>query len=385
MKKLLFVISQLYKGGAETALLNLLSSLSSEDFEIDLLLLNQYPVKDAVSLVPEIPKHINVFDQWKKTYHFPLLYRLKRRLRYIMHGDLQDPQKAIQYVQNKVYDWAFHIGEWISPEFCAKHVRAANKAVWIHTDLSKSTNFNADVLFSYDKDFSCYIFVSQNAMMNSVEKFPQLKGRAYCIHNIVDDQAIKAKSEAFVPFRESLPVVVTCANIRPEKNHMRQIEVMTMLKEKGIRFKWLNLGSTADKILYEKLVEEVEKRDLSQDFLFLGSVENPYPYIKHATAVAVLSDYEAWSLVITEAKVLGVPVIATKTAGAMEQIEHNVTGILCEFDAEDIALKMENLLKWPALKEKIRENIAGFSSKAKALDDFSRLINLDINQEENRR
>ena len=53
----------------------------------------------------------------------------------------------------------------------------------------------------------------------------------------------------------------------------------------------------------------------------------------------------AWSLVITEAKVLGVPVIATKTAGALEQLEHNVTGILCDFDAEDIAMKMESLMQ----------------------------------------
>ena len=36
-KKLLFVITQFYKGGAEMALLNLFQTLSPEQFEIDFL------------------------------------------------------------------------------------------------------------------------------------------------------------------------------------------------------------------------------------------------------------------------------------------------------------------------------------------------------------
>ena len=70
MKKLLFVITQLYKGGAETALVNLLSRISPEDYVIDLIILNQYPVKDAVSLIPMLPENINVFDQWKRLFTF---------------------------------------------------------------------------------------------------------------------------------------------------------------------------------------------------------------------------------------------------------------------------------------------------------------------------
>ena len=178
MKKLLFVISQFYKGGAETALLNLLSCLPSEDFAVDLIILNQYPVKDAVSLVPEIPESVHVFDQWRETYHVPVLNTLRRKIRFLLQGDLQHPWKAIQYVKDKEYDWAFHVGEWITPEFCAKYVKAANKAVWIHTDLSKSTNFDSDYFFKYDNEIKYYIFVSYNALNNSVKRYPQLRGKS---------------------------------------------------------------------------------------------------------------------------------------------------------------------------------------------------------------
>ena len=40
-KKLLFVINQFFKGGAETALLNLLLVLPQEQFEVDLLIFDQ--------------------------------------------------------------------------------------------------------------------------------------------------------------------------------------------------------------------------------------------------------------------------------------------------------------------------------------------------------
>ena len=40
-KKILFVITQFYKGGAETSLLNLFHCLDSQKYEVDFLVLNQ--------------------------------------------------------------------------------------------------------------------------------------------------------------------------------------------------------------------------------------------------------------------------------------------------------------------------------------------------------
>ena len=58
MKKLIFVISQLYKGGAETALVNLLNNLDYKKYEVDLLILCQTPAPDAVSLIESVNKNV---------------------------------------------------------------------------------------------------------------------------------------------------------------------------------------------------------------------------------------------------------------------------------------------------------------------------------------
>ena len=74
MKKLLFVISQLYKGGAETSLVNLLNHLDTTKYEIELLILNQSPIEHAVSLIPQINKKINCL--FKRFFHLSFLFTL---------------------------------------------------------------------------------------------------------------------------------------------------------------------------------------------------------------------------------------------------------------------------------------------------------------------
>ena len=49
-------------------------------------------------------------------------------------------------------------------------------------------------------------------------------------------------------------------------------------------------------------------------------------------------------MVITEAKALGVPVIATRTSGALEQIEDGKNGVLCGFSDEEIAESLRAFL-----------------------------------------
>ena len=59
-RTLLFVITQFYRGGAETALVNLLKALSPEDYAVDLLVLNQTTQEN--SLLPEVPAWVRVLD-----------------------------------------------------------------------------------------------------------------------------------------------------------------------------------------------------------------------------------------------------------------------------------------------------------------------------------
>ena len=60
--KLLIVINQFYKGGAETNLLNLLKALPETDDQVDLLVYDQMKLPNVISLLPQVPPHVTVCD-----------------------------------------------------------------------------------------------------------------------------------------------------------------------------------------------------------------------------------------------------------------------------------------------------------------------------------
>lgn len=376
-KKLLFVISQFYKGGAEVSLVNLLRRIDKEAYEIDLMVMNQYPMKGAVDLIPMLPAHIRLINIYKQEQMLSQKQKLQRKM-LCSPADLQQyPLSALLYVRAHEYDWAFHIGEWWLPGFVAEKVCAANKAAWIHNDLSEAEYFEAGEFFKFDEAFKKYVFVSKRSMNASINRFHFLQQKSLCIYNINDAEEIRKRASAAVtdelPERNGL-TVLTCANVRKQKNHLRQLKAMKILKDRGIDFTWLNIGSTADAARTEKLLTSAKEYGLEDRFLLLGPKENPYQYMAMADIVAVLSDYESWSMVITEAKILGIPVISTKTSGALEQIEDGKTGVLTEFDAVDIADQLEHLLTSESLRSEIRKNIRNFDNTQEILRDFYSLL-----------
>jgi len=376
-KKLLFVISQFYKGGAESALLNLFKLLDKEAYEVDFLVMNQMPAENAVSLIPMVPSWIRLCDVFQENLNYPLPKRARGRFLYTIPQKDEFPRPALDFVFGKQYDWAFHVGEWYTPVFVAREVNAAHKAAWIHTDLSKASYFNAKEYFRYDDAVDSYIFVSQNALKSSVEAYPLMKEKAAVIYNPLDLPELRKMAQEpteDVLLETKRPIVLTVANIRTEKGHLRQLEAMRILKQRGVNFTWLNIGSLAYGSLVEKVREQAKAYGLEKDFLLLGSRSNPYRYMRYADAVAVLSDFESWSMVITEAKTLRVPVIATRTAGALEQIVHGENGILTDFTPEDIADKLELLLTNEELRQKIRDSLTDFDNTTEIVESFGRLV-----------
>lgn len=376
MIKLLFVINQLYKGGAETSLINLLNHLDYSKYSAELLVLDQHPIKDAVSIIDRVNKKVTVCDAYDKFQKKSIFDRMRAKVLYTMNQKGAYYFTALDFVRNKYYDWAFFVGEWCSPSFVAYEVEAKIKAAWIHNDLSEAEYFDAEHYFYFADMFDYFVFVSKHSLNASVAAFPFIKHKAVTIYNINDIEYIRKRAEEPIDYKldNSKPIIVTCANFRPQKNHLRQLKVMIELRKRGIEFIWVNIGATSDEGLVECVKKERDENGLKDQFLILGPKENPYSYIKHADVVAVLSDYESWSMVITEAKILGKPVIATKTSGAIEQIENEKTGILTEFSVSNIADCLEKLLQDKNLQKYIKSNINNFDNTKAILDSFNELV-----------
>ena len=345
-KRLLFVINQFFKGGAETALVNLLRTMDASRFDVDLLIFDMIDLPGSLSLIPEIPAWVHVINvaenEKKAAFLKKAVFKFERKLT----GTQPFRRGAIRYLQGRYYDAAVSYGEWFSSALCARYAAARRKYVWIHADMDKAAFLHPDIL-RFEAQFDGFLFASRHSMEGAIKKYPQLASRALVVPNRVDGERILAMSKEPLPVslpEDGLPLLVTVANIREEKNHLRQVEAMRQLFSEGLRFHWVNIGSLANAPLVEKLRLAVQNAGLEDYFTLTGPLDNPYGVMRRASAVCVLSDHESWSMVITEAKALGVPVIATRTSGALEQITSGENGVLCGFSAGEIAESLRAFL-----------------------------------------
>mgnify|MGYP000954772898 CR=1 FL=1 len=376
MKKLLFVITQFYKGGAEVALLNLFRKLTPKEYEVDFLIFDQMIIKGAQSLIPDIPDWIQVCNAAESEGHFAVVKKIYFKIHRKITKHQLYRKSAHDFVNKKNYDVAFSYGEWMSPEFVAKQVNAKKKYIWIHADIDKAKYVDEKILFGNNDAYNGYIFVSDQSKADAELKYPMLRKRSFVIHNMCDDKKIwELGQESLDEIKYSHHKwLLSVANLREEKNYPRMIETMKILKARGIDLKWLCIGSTANPFILKRVETLLSKYQLEDNFILLGTKNNPYNYMKRSEAVIVLSDFEAWSLVITEAKLLGVPVISTKTSGAIEQIQDKKTGILVSFNPIDIADTISGFLIDPLVRNEIHHNLKDFSTSEKTLDEFKELI-----------
>lgn len=358
-KSILIVINQLFKGGAETALVNLFHVLPREEYQIDLLIFDQIDLNGTLSLIPEIPDWIHVINVAEREKQSAFLKKAFFKLCRRLTGRQFFRREARNCLKGRRYDVAISYGEWFSSALVARYAVARRKYVWVHADMDKASFLDPDIL-RYQSFFDGFFFASRCSMDAAVVKYPQLAGRTWVVHNQVDRQRLLECSRRSLPLalpEDGLPLVLTVANVREEKNHLRQVEAMKLLFDRGMRFHWMNIGSLANIDLTEKVRQAVKAAGLEDYFYLPGALDNPYAVMCRADAICVLSDHESWSMVITEARQLGVPVIATRTSGALEQITNWEDGILCGFSVREIAESIGAFLADPALGARMRENL----------------------------
>ena len=80
-------------------------------------------------------------------------------------------------------------------------------------------------------------------------------------------------------------------------------------------------------------------------------MSNPYPYLKESDIYVSTSRSEGFSLVICEAMCLGIPVVATPTAGAVELLDGGEYGVLVGYDDDSIYQGLKKLINDKQLRQ----------------------------------
>jgi glycosyltransferase involved in cell wall biosynthesis len=148
------------------------------------------------------------------------------------------------------------------------------------------------------------------------------------------------------------PVVLGVGRLTKQKDFPTLIRAFALVrKERPARLMILGEGEERPKL--ETLAREL---GIEEDFVLPGFVENPYKYMKRASAFVLSSRWEGLPTVLIEALALGVPVISTNCpSGPAEILEHGKWGCLVPVGephllARDILEILQNDVRIPSHK-----------------------------------
>ena len=266
-------------GGAERALLGLLSVFDYERFDVDLMI-NRHEGE----LLDKIPERVNVLPE-NEVYRLvlgPLSESLKSRNFKIAWVKLYSrlchsfyrlfcPQKekkddftafdilwrnAVKMLPDLKdlphYDAAI---SFIMPHYVvAEKVRADVKIAWIHTDY-KAVDVNAKAELPIWNAYDKIIAISDKTKESFISVFPSLKEKIVTIHNIISEKAIKAEAGNEKPeeYSDSGINILSVGRICYAKNFEAIPEIAFILKQKGLNFKWFICYTTSRRMMFEDI------------------------------------------------------------------------------------------------------------------------------------
>lgn len=363
MIKTLFIIHDLSYGGAEKVLVNLANNLDKTKYEVYVQTLFDVGVNREY-----LNDDVHYIRGWKKMFKGNVTLM-----------KLFSPEKLCKWLIKDDYDIIVSFLE--GP--CARIASAydGKKVAWIHVE-HKSTETAASSFRSINEMKNCYkrfdkiVCVAQTVK----ENFEEITGINNCsvLYNVNQTDDINSKGN------ENQDVIIKsddCFNIVSvgrlsirHKGFDRLIRIHKKLLENGISNKLYILGEGENR---KELEELILKLDVSDSCFLLGFNQNPYKYVKNADLFVCSSHKEGFSTAVTEALILGVPVVSTEVSGAKELLgENNEYGIVCDNDEEalyEAVYKMlgeKNLLSYYKSQAEIRGKEFSAEKTTKAVEEM---------------
>lgn len=329
-KKVLFVIESLSGGGAEKILTVLLKHIDKARFDVTLC-----TVVETGVYMDEAKKYVSctsiLGNPNRKTFLGKIWYHLKYKCVYNWL-----PLKWVYRLfvpQGNEVEVAFVEG-FATKLMAASSNKQAKKLSWVHIDLAKYhwiKSVYKDVQeeqASYQK-YDQIIGVSKQ-VTNSVKNLYHLKNVITCYNPIESDVILKRAEEniSLPPKKESLRLV-SVGRFVPQKAFDRLLRVVNRLYKEGFSLELWLLGDGKQRPLLEQYIRD---ENLEAIVTLWGFQTNPYPYLQQSDLFVCSSVSEGYSTAVTEALIIGLPVVTTACSGMDELLDNGTYGIITTND-----------------------------------------------------
>ena len=139
-----------------------------------------------------------------------------------------------------------------------------------------------------------------------------------------------------------------------------------LLDENIIHDLWI-LGEGEDR---EKIENYIKKNALENSVKLYGYQENPYKYLREADIYVCASYIEGYSTAVTEALIIGKPIITTNCSGMNEILENGTYGLIVENNEN----ALYNGIKEIILNSNLRKNYENLAIKRREYFNIDRQL-----------
>lgn len=364
MKKILFMIPTLKGGGAEKILIDLLQRFDLNEWSIDLLVLFKNGVyRDQIPA--NVTIHQSPISQFRGNIH-----AMK----------VATPQQLYRLLVKADYDIVVSFLEGPTTRIAAGCLNSKTRLInWVHSEFHELSELGAsyrsikELRQTYQR-FDQTVFVSQTArqaLLNLIN-LPIEKTRV--LYNPLDMKQVlqHAVVEKKIQTTNKQPIkLITIGRLSYQKGYDRLLPIIAkLIHEDGLKMTLDILGVGED---LKKLKKQTRSLDLTSVVNFLGFVKQPYSYLATADLFVCSSRFEGYSTVVTEATLLGLPVITTDCSGMSEILQE--TGVITANHEEALYQGLKKVLSDPRLLIELQIKARQRGQQLSNQDNTSPIIN----------
>jgi len=187
------------------------------------------------------------------------------------------------------------------------------------------------------------------------QQFPEFSGVSFQISNAISPEFFSRGAEQI----EKTNDLLFAGSVYPLKRVKNILAAMHQLRLSGRKVSLRVAGGVSNSVYMSELETFIQQHELSDCVTFLGPL--PQAEIAHemqkSRCLVLPSIQETAPMVIAEAQVMGLPVIATDVGGIKYMVEDGVSGFVIEPDNIDmLADRIEKILSDKPLRESMSSN-----------------------------
>ena len=347
-KNILIYAGNLSQNGITASLFNLLRNVDTKEVNYYIC----FPKgsgkahRDALESLPKGIGYIPIIEGFKLNPHNEFVWK-----QFLSNSFLQSKFIKINYVEKSLKnDWKNEIKRLFGNayfdnviQFCGydnKYIMMfaefdCKKTIYVHSDMKKEIetrgNQKEEILrYAYSK-YDNVALVTEG-IWDSTAYFVENTSNFKVVHNVVAYEDIKKRSEGEILFDEKTKCnksieyvkeilnnnakkIISIGRFSPEKDHKRIVDAFTNVWKENNDTYLIVIGGNQYKDFYNQLIDYVKTLPSKNHILLILSLFNPMPILKACDGFILASHYEAAPVVISEADILGLPIVSTDITG----------------------------------------------------------------------